>query len=92
MIKHSLCVGLTSYFLISSTRILIIWHRLSGAGLLLLAMADCTSSGILFHGTSKVLYHSPDMLADCLCEAHGVDASEELDKGETLDSVGEGEE
>lgn len=66
MMRHLLRVGLTSCFLISSTRMRIIWRRLSGAGRLLLAMADCTSSGILFQGTSKVSYHLLDVLADWL--------------------------
>lgn len=58
---------------------------------MLLAMADCTSSGILSHGTSKVLCHLLDMLADCLrlCEVHGVEGSEELDRDEMLDSEDE---
>lgn len=69
---------------------LILSRRLSGAGLLLLAMADCTSSGILSRGTSNVSCHL-DMLADCLslCEVHGVDGSEELDMDEMLDSEDE---
>lgn len=79
MMRHSLRVGLASFFLISSTRTRIIWRRLSGAGLLLLAMADCTSSGILSHGTSKVSFHL--VLADwlTLLEVQGDDAREELD-------------
>lgn len=47
MWRHSLRVGLGSYFLISSTRIQIIWHHLQGAGLLLLEMADCNSSAFI---------------------------------------------
>lgn len=93
MMRHSLSVGLASYFLISSTRTRIIWRRLSGAGLLLLAMADCTSSGILSHGTSKVSCHLLAMLADWLTlrEVQGDDACEELDKDEKPDSEDEEE-
>lgn len=81
MMRHSLRVGLFSHFLISSARIRIIWRRLSGAGRLLLAIADCTSTGILSQGISKFSYHLLDMLGDwlALLKVQGVDAREELE-------------
>lgn len=81
IMRHSLRVGLLSHFLISSARIRIIWRRLSGAGRLLLAIADWTSTGILSQGISKFSYHLLDMLGDwlSLLKVQGVDAREELE-------------
>lgn len=68
----------------------IIWRRLSGAGRLLLAMADCTSSDILFQGTSKVSYHLLDVLADWLILLkEGDDAGEELGSEDEEEQAGD---
>lgn len=55
-------------------------------------MADCTSSSILSHGTSKVSGHVLDLLTEwmALLEMPGDDADEELDSadGEEQDWTG----